>query len=162
MLTKRERENNFDMKFQESYSYKCKIEKQGHHFTAGTINQDSNYTRNVLQKWFRLAEKSCVTGNLRAIVVVIVPRFIYCTLEIQSNFGPCERALCVFVQIAIQILLLFIISFSNFAFTFRPIVTEFHEMTNLGRCKTGITANPQIDNPFYCFKLCSHFLLNVS
>lgn len=24
-------------------SNKCKIEKRGHHFTAGTINQDSNY-----------------------------------------------------------------------------------------------------------------------
>lgn len=139
------------------------MKNRGHHFTAGTINQDSNYTRNVLQKCILSRWKSCVTGNLRAIVAVIVEHFIYCTLEIQSIVGPSSMCDCV-SEMHFGILLLFIISFSNFAFTLRPncsrIVTEFHEMTNLGRCKTGITANAQNvsfqcsidDNPFYCLE----------
>lgn len=82
-----------------------------------------------------------VTGNLRAIVAVIVSRFIYCTFKIESatlsivctHGRHVQRTKC-----NIPILLLFIISFPNCAHASDDHCVTAHKMTNLGRCMPAL------------------------
>lgn len=55
---------DFDMKFEEVERNKCKIENRPAHFTAGTINHDSNYTQMsfVFFSLFHVHSISCVSN----------------------------------------------------------------------------------------------------
>ena len=104
-------------------------------------NEYERLSLSLLLLFARSLIENDVTGNLRAIVAVIVSRFIYCTLKIESVALSIVCTHGRHVQLTkcnIPILLLFIISFSNCAHASEDHCVSAHKMTNLGRCTPAL------------------------